>query len=340
MQKEKSFSKNVLYFFRPFWKWLFIIVAILIFIQLVGTLSPYLFGQGVDAVIHGNAKLTFIYLGVAFVISIFQSIFLWWFKEVIELRHLDDHVEKVFSVDSLNKMLGFSIGQHINEHSGVKQSIVSKGQNALQNLMYAMLYNVLPSGLQIVVTLIVLAIFDWKVAGIALVFVLLYVWVSLKRNKKFFPIAEEIRKKYQSQGKLQSELYRNSTLVIAEAQETKTLKDFETYTEEVTNFGTNSWIKYLTPFYLHKILISVGQYATLAIGVYLILIGQHTAGMFVTLFSWTSAIFGNLQMIMNTQRQMLFQITEIKKLFSLLNIEPDIDPNEQGKTIENLHGEI
>ncbi|HWC57842.1 MAG TPA: ABC transporter transmembrane domain-containing protein [Candidatus Paceibacterota bacterium] len=252
MQKQKTFFKNVVYFFRPFWKWLFIVTGILIFIQLVGTLSPYLFGQGVDAVIHSNVRLTFVYLGIAFLISLFQSVGLWWFKESIELRHLDDHVEKVFSVDSLDKMLSFSIGQHINEHSGVKQSIVTKGQSSLENLMYAILYTVLPAGLQILVTLIVLAIFDWKIAGVALVFVILYVWVSLNRNKKFFPIIEEIRKKYQSQGKLQSELYRNSSLAISEAQESKTSEDFEKFTEDVTNFGTGSWQKFLKPFYLQS----------------------------------------------------------------------------------------
>ncbi len=317
-----------------------IIVGILIITQLIGTLSPYLFGKGVDAVIHGNARLTFIFLAIAFGISIFQSVGLWWMKERLELTHLDDYIERAFSINSMNKMFGFSIGQHINEHSGVKQSVVNKGQNALMNLMYTMLYNILPTGIQVIVTVVVLGIFDWRLAGIAIVFVTIYVWVSLKRNKKFFPIAENIRKKDQSQSKIQSELYRNATLVIAEGQETKTLEEYKTMSKDVVDFMTSSWKKYLTPFYLHKILIVVGQYATLALGVWLILIGEHTAGMFVALFSWSSSIFGNLQMIMSNQRQMLFQVVEIKKLFDLLDMVPDIDPNIGGKTIENLEGKI
>ncbi len=340
MEKNKSFIKKIFTFFRPFRLWMSIIVGILIITQLIGTLSPYLFGKGVDAVIHGNARLTFIFLAIAFGISIFQSVGLWWMKERLELTHLDDYIERAFSINSMNKMFGFSIGQHINEHSGVKQSVVNKGQNALMNLMYTMLYNILPTGIQVIVTVVVLGIFDWRLAGIAIVFVTIYVWVSLKRNKKFFPIAENIRKKDQSQSKIQSELYRNATLVIAEGQETKTLEEYKTMSKDVVDFMTSSWKKYLTPFYLHKILIVVGQYATLALGVWLILIGEHTAGMFVALFSWSSSIFGNLQMIMSNQRQMLFQVVEIKKLFDLLDMVPDIDPNIGGKTIENLEGKI
>ncbi len=341
MQNENiTFLKRVFAFFRPFRKYLFVITGMLVLIQLIGTVAPYLFGKGVDAVIHGNIRLTFIFLGISFVVSLFQSVGLWWLKEATELKHLDDHIEKAFSVDSLHKNFAYSIGQHINEHSGVKQSVISKGQSSLENLMYAILYNVLPAGLQSLVTLVVLAIFDWKVAAVATVFVAVYIWVSLRRNKKFFPKAEQIRKKYQSQSKLSSELYRNSTLIIAEGQEAKTVDDFNVFAEDVTEFATSGWLGYLRPYYLHRILIVVGQYATLGLGVYLILIGKHSAGMFVTLFSWTGAIFGNLQNIMSTQRQMLFQIVEIRKMFDLFTIKPDIDTNENGIIIDDLQGKI
>ncbi len=337
---NKIFTKRVLAFFKPFRFYLSVIVGMLILIQLIGTLSPYLFGKGVDAVIHMNSRLTFIFLGISFLISLFQSTVLYWLKEVIELKHLDDHVEKAFSISSINKVLGYSIGQHTNEHSGVQQSIVSKGQSSLQNLMYNMLYNILPSGIQVLVTLIVLVFFDWRVACTALFFVIIYIFVSLRRNKRFFPKAEQIRKKYQSQSKIQSELYRNATLVIAEGQEEKTITDFDTYAEGVTDFATTGWLTYLTPYYFHKFFIVTGQYATLALGVYLILIGQHTAGMFVTLFSWTGAIFNNLSQIMSTQRQMLFQVVEIKKMFSMFDIVSDIDINENGIVLDDLQGKI
>ena len=337
---NKLFFKKIASFFRPFKFYLIIIVSLLILIQLIGTLSPYLFGKAVDAVIHNNARLAFTFLSVSFVVSLLQSVFLWWGKESFELKHLDDHIEKTLSVESLGKNFDYSIGQHINEHSGVKQNVITKGQSSLQNLMYAILYNILPAGLQVLVTLIVLTIFDWKIAVVALVFTAVYIDISLRRNKKFFPVIESIRKKNQSQGKLSSELYRNSTLVISEGQEAKTVSDFDVSATETANFSTSGWLRFLKPFYLHKTLIVTGQYLTLALGVYLILIGKHSAGMFVTLFSWTSSIFGNLQMIMNTQRQMLFQMVEVKKMFDLFDIKPDINPNENGVTVEKLEGKI
>ena len=340
MKVEKSFFKRVIYFFKPFWRYFIITILILVVIQVFAAFSPYLFGKSVDAVIHHNFRLTFIFLGISFFLALIQSQVLWHIKEYVDIKYLDDNIDQALSSISLKKMFDFSIGQHTNEHSGVKQTIVNKGQNSLVNLFNDLFYNILQAVLQVLVTLIILACFDWKIAGVALSFVLLYVLVSVRRNKKIFPVVGEIRKKNQGQSKLQSELYRNATLVIAEGQEEKTFIDFDNAYTQVTNFTKKTWLDYLRIFYSHKYIIIIGQYATLSLGVYLILIGDHSTGMFVTFFSWTSSIFANLIMIMNYQRRMLFQIVEIKKYFDLLDITPDIDPNIGGAKIENFAGKI
>ena len=340
MDSKKTFSKRVLLFFKPFWKHLGIVAGLMLITQLVAAVSPYLFGKGVDTITNHNIRLTGYFLLAALGLSLIQAAFLSYIRERIENAKLDQHVEKAFSVISLERILGFSIGQHINEHSGVKQSVVNKGQNALTNLMFNTLYNILPNALQVVATLIILAFFEWRVAVTALIFASLYIVISYKRNLHYFPKIEEIRKKNQSQSKLQSELFRNSTLVIAEGQEVRTAADFDRSYSEVATFTTNTWNKYLKIFYTTKLLIIFGQYISLGVGTYLILIGKHSAGMFVALFAWVSAIFSNLIGIMNSQRQILFQIVEIKKFFELLDIAPDIDANTDGKQLSELQGKI
>ncbi len=343
MNKEntkKSFIAQILVLFKPFWKYVSIIVFILIIIQLIGTLAPYLLGKSIDAVTKGNIHLTFLLLFISLIISIFQSIGLWWLKEYIEIKKLDTHIQKSFSIYSLNKMLQFSIGQHINEHSGVKQTIVNKGQNSVSSLIEIVFWNLIPNLLQVLVTLIILFIFDWRIAIIAFVFVTIYIIVSYKRNIIVYPIVDEIRKKHQAQGKTESELYRNSTLVISEAQEKETIKNFTKFWNDLTKFENQTWVNYLKKFYPQKLFILFGQYACLALGLYLILIGEHSIGMIVTLFSWLNSVFGNLINIMSSQRRILFLLVEIRKYFDLLDIVPDIDPNPNGVIIEKLQGQI
>ncbi len=338
--KNRTFFTRTLSFFRPFRKYLLSVVGLMFIGQILTVLSPYLFSKGVDAVISGDIRFTAYFLAIAFAISLFRNHVLDYIREKLELAKLDMNIEKAFSVFSLNKMLDFSIGQHINEHSGVKQSIVNKGQNALTNIMYDGLYNILPNVIQVLVTAGILAFFDWRVSLTALAFILMYVLVAYRSNLAIFPKVEKVRKNNQQQYKLQSELFRNSTLVIAEAQEAVTAADFKKEYDRVADFSISTWTGFIKSFYFNKVIITVGQYATLGLGTYFILLGEHSAGMFVALYSWTSGVFANLISIMQSQRRMLFQVVEVKKYFELLDIEPDINPNIGGKIIEKLEGKI
>ncbi|MBP6904493.1 MAG: ABC transporter ATP-binding protein [Candidatus Pacebacteria bacterium] len=340
MTTTKSFSKRIIQFFRPFWKYFIITALLYVVIQALAAFTPYLFGKGVDAIAKGDIQLTFQFLIFSLLITILQQQIIWYIKEYIDIKYLDVNIDRSLSVISLRRMFQFSIGQHINEHSGVKQTIVNKGQNALDGLVNNFIYIMLQNGIQIIVTVIILAIFDWRVAGVATAFIMAHILISNRRNHTYFPKIDEVRKKNQAQSKLASELYRNSTLVIAESQEDKTVEEFNASYTKVTDFTIKIWLKYIKAYYTQKLNLIFGRYLTLGLGVYFILIGNHSAGMFVALFAWTGAIFDNLNQIMNMQRSTMFQVVEIKKYFDLLDIIPDINPNTGGTTIDNLSGKI
>lgn len=339
-KEKRTFLRRVIKLFRPFWKYFAVVFFIQIVVQLIGTFSPYIFGKAVDTVATGNAALTFLYIGTAFVLTVFTNTFLGLFRDLFELRYIDNHVDMHFSVYSLKKMLGFSVGQHINEHSGVRQGVVNKGQGSLSTFMERILYGILPSGVQVAVTLGIMAVFDWRVAALAFVFVVLYLVITYRRNIKFYPLADRMRKMGQDQNKLQSELFRNTTLVISEAQEQKVTEDYRREYQSLVDVLLRDWGWFMKSSRKNHLLLDIGQYGALALGVYFILIGQHSAGMFVTLFAWTGAIFSSLSGIMAQQRLLLSNIVDIKKYFELLDIKPDIDLNVEGRMLSNLEGKI
>ena len=340
MEKKKSFFARTALIFKPFWKYFGLMTALLFAGQILMAFSPYLFGRTVDSVIHQNIRSTLIFLILAFILALFQGQFLSYVREWVEIMHLDDHVEQFFLAISIRKMFSFSVGQHTNEHSGVQQSIVNRGQNALVQLINIVLYTILPNTLQIIAMLLILSFIAWQVALVAFVFIVIYGSIAMYKNNKAFPEIYEIRKKKQKQSKLQSELFRNATLVIAEAQEIRSEDDFKSSSDSLLRFTGKTWVDYINMFYKLRVLVITGQYVSLGIGVYLIFQGHLSAGMFVALFSWISTIFNNVLQVMSMQRQVLFQIVEIRKLYDLLDIIPDVDPNIGGETIPNLQGEI
>jgi len=340
MTKTKNFTRKIISFFKPFWKYFIITALLYVIIQALAAFTPYLFGKGVDAIAKGDIRLTFKFLLLSLGITIIQQQVVWYVKEYIDIKYLGVNIDRALSVISLRRMFQFSIGQHTNEHSGVKQTIVNKGQNALDGLVNNFIYILLQNGIQIIVTVVILAFFDWRVAGLAVAFIMAHVLISNRRNHVYFPKIDEVRKKNQSQSKLASDLYRNSTLVIAESQEERTVEEFNASYTKVTDFTIAVWLRYIKAYYSQKFNLIFGRYLTLGLGVYFIFMGNHSAGMFVALFAWTGAIFDNLNQIMNMQRSTMFQVVEIKKYFELLDIVPDINPNIGGRTIPELKGEI
>lgn len=340
MKKNQSFVRRTLSFYKPFWKRFIVVIGIMFITQFVGSLAPLFFGKSIDALTNGNVTLVIQTVLISFGLYIFQNQILRFFGESYQEKYLDNDVPRDLTIRAIKKSFTFSIGQHINEHSGVKQNIITSGKNNLKNLIDTISYGILPAAIQVIALLIVLTIFDWRVASVALIFVLLYCFSAYKINKQFFPKIDTLRKKTQSIGKLESELYRNTVLVLSESQEKESVTGLDSSYNERDTYARKTWLSFLTYFYSSRTFISLGQYGSLAVGLYLILNGYHTVGMFVTMFSWISSIFGNLIMIMNMQRQLLFMTVEIKKFFDLLDIQPIIDLSKKGVTIENFKGSI
>lgn len=316
-------------------------LGLLFFGQFLGSLSPYVFGKSVDAVLAADARHTVLFLLAAFAMTLVQTNVLSWVREYFEITKLDDNLDQYLTNETLKKMLAFSVGQHINEHSGIRQSIVNRGQNALTEYMKNMLYGVIPKLLSVFLTLGILAYVEWRIAALASVFIVAYFWVSIRRNKRYFSRLDTMRKQRQGMGKLQNEFFRNATLVIAEGREAEVVEEYGKKGGEFLSLASRTWRDYIRSFYSQRPIILVGQFVSLGLGTYFIFTGDLPTGMFVTLTSWISSmIFGNLIEIMSMQRRMLALEIEIKKLYDLLDIAPDVDPNVGGATVKSFQGKI
>ena len=339
-EKKQNFIARTLKLFRPFWKSLGVVIVLMLVGQTIAIFSPYLYGRSVDAVLHHNVRLVIISVVGAFALSFFQNEILTWYRERIELTKLDEHIEHYLSEETLKKMFSFSVGQHVNEHSGVRQSIVSRGQSALNELMNNVLYTVVPNLLQILAIFGILIYFAWQVAALAAVFVALYATATYKFNTSYSPKLIALRRKRQAQARMQSEFFHNSTLVISEAQESRSVEDFNLEGKEYLAQYEKTWLGFMNFFYATYPLLIIGQYASLGLGVYYIFIGKLSTGMFVTLFSWVGSIFSNMQQIMRMQRRTIAQVIEIKRLYELLDIMPDIDSSAKGIVPETFGGSV
>jgi len=302
---------------------------------------PYMYGKTIDTVIRGGGlHAVLVLLLIAFAIMFFQNI-VSWLQGWIEVNHFDydslTHVQNL----TFAHLLTLSIGQHRNEHSGLTQSVISDGQNAVTNLINVIVYQFLPYVLQIGIGLVVLFIFSWQLGIIALVGSAVILTVTFITNAYFVPLVREERDMNQEIGKKRSEVLRNAPLVIANAGEKYTEEALEKENERNNTFGKRLWSKYIYMSYLMRpILSDFTLVGSIACAAYLVATGDLTAGAVVTAVLWTNTVLGNLANFGNIQRQILYHGERARKYFSLLDLVSDVPVLKTSTRLESTKSSI
>src|SRR3954470_2127871 len=126
------------------------VFALLVFSIGLDFAWPFIYGKTLDSVIKGSGlTTTLLFLLSAFGVMFAQNI-VSWIGGVLQLRNIEYDSPTLIQTLSLKHLLSLSIGQHRNEHSGLTQSVVSDGQNAVRNLMDITMYQLLPYLLRVV----------------------------------------------------------------------------------------------------------------------------------------------------------------------------------------------
>jgi len=330
--------KPIFRLLRPFQIPFLVIFVFAMIMEGMGVVAPYFFGKIVDAVTDRSLEdaLFFVLLSGAIMLL---EVFVDQIKNVYELNRFDFVVNKYLDVTGLSKTLSFSLGQHRNEHSGIKQSVLSRGSHSLQSAAYTVSYDVFPTVIGVLFS--VAAIF-WLQPIVGIITFLggvVYLAWSFRINIKFHGDVKKLQKMWNENSRLGSEIVRNVGVVKTNAREEKVINEFENDWEGIRNFGKNLWIRFSLFDSFRNVSSIVIRLVAMGITVLLVVYGELEAGMLVTLFFWLSNIFVGLRRLGRTHRRLMELYGAIRKFFVLFHVKPDIESSPGAKK-PNIQGEI
>ncbi len=320
----KRFIARVIEIYKPFKKAVWVMFVLLIFSQALALISPYIYGKIIDGMIKGktfNEVLVLIF--VSLLIYVLSNVVA-HYRDIIEIKKFDFDVRKHVAKKTLDKILAFSVGQHDNQNSGVKQSIINKGEHALSALAYTMLYDVFPLVFRVSLTVIALFFLNKTLGLIVLLGVLSFMTISILLNnslrgdlKKLEDLSHETSKSY-------NEMLRNIKLILVHAQENKSSGEHHKKLEEISVLGKKTWIRYSRLSFLRNLVTGLIRFAVLVTGTYYVFKGFYTPGYLVVFLTWSSNAFGDLGNVGQIHRRCMELYIAINKYFTLMDIEPDI----------------
>ncbi len=327
--------------YRPFTG---VVVAILLLTFLqegLNLIGPYIYGKIVDGIVQGREIMELIKLClIALSVFLINDIVLRYYQDRIEIQKFDFDIPRAVAVKTLDRIFNFSIGQHENQNSGVKKSIIDRGQNALVEMASSLIYQIIPTALQVIVTVVALSIIAPVLGLIIFIGVLAFVLISLYSNKILGADLKKVQDMYVESDKKQSEFLRNISLIKANAKEKEVVGEYDDNYMAINQFGKRVWLRFIKFVRARSFISDITRIAVLVAGIYLVYQKVYTPGFLVIFFSWSANTFDRINSLSFIHRRVTQLSASIKNYFLLLNIESDVKEADSPIAIKGLKGKI
>jgi len=326
---------------KPF-RWLALAaLALNILTEGLALVGPYLYGRLIDSMVE-RADMTEIFkvIGLIFAITVANYIVIEFIASTIKFKHIQIPLKRRISALSLDALMRFSIGQHLNENSGVKHSTITRGESALDSLFGVMVYNLIPTLLEATVTTIFLFILSPIIGAIVLSGLLIYVGTAMLVNRHFKKPLKEYYEKGRDNDKLQHEILRNIPLIKINSREKLSSEEFLKDHYEYTEYSKNMWMKYVKISYSRDLIVIFTRIAVMLVGAYLVHRGDYGVGFLLVIFSWSAMAFDRINWIAKQQREFLENWTRAKEYFRMISIKPEVTVRENPIKLNKIRGAI
>ncbi|MEK7614134.1 MAG: ABC transporter ATP-binding protein [Patescibacteria group bacterium] len=340
MQKIKDFFKILYENYSPFAGKATVVFVLLTIGQLMFLSLPYFQGKIFDNLASKALFVDSLYLGLAILAVYLVSNVINNIREKYEVKHLTLELQARAGEKALEELFGFSLGQHINENSGLRSTVINRGVSAMGNFLNGFIYSLLPFLTQIIFASVAIIFVNWTLGVVVLSFAIVYLAIQFRFNANFYPRFSENRRKWNDQSKHQSEILRNVKLVKMSGKEAEMVKEYREHWDEVANPTKTMWTDYIGAYYARDTLVSFGQVAALLAGVWLVSTGVESPGKIVMLIGWMGSVFGNVGSLGWIQRNMLQQLADINKLHEMLSREPAVKAPENPVLLPEIGGKI
>ncbi len=340
----KNLLLKILSLSKPFRKVFGIVFACILFVTVISAVNNLFFSKIFNLIQkHGTdiayLKSVYLLLGASVFCTILR-IFISNYQAKMEIKHIDVSIPNILSHDSIAKFFSFSNGQHINEHSGVKQNIINSGVNSIQNQFNVMVYRLFPAVAQFITAICVMFYSSWIVGSLFVVIGSVFVLLMYKNTKKIVPGMKKLREKRILNSRLYSEMYRFVNLIKNENQESSSLNEILVQQKEQQDLYSSTWIPGMKRIKKIQLVSNIGRYLIISIAIYFLFKGNVSMGSLFLILTYSSSFVDSLWQFTSIHKQFLMDKINIEKYFETIDILPDIAIVDNPIRPKSFYGQI
>jgi ABC-type multidrug transport system fused ATPase/permease subunit len=353
MNEKKEIEANKVQFdFRQFWLKLWNLLgpvqqkiikllAMILFLELSRLAGPYILKLIIDLITNFRAEEIGRIAGLI-LLMFFSNQFLSVIDYFADLRIFDILVtmQAYLSNSSFGKMVNLDLGYHEKENTGNKIFKIQRGVEKINDLLGNMFWEVAPTTFQIILTAGVLFAVDWRFGCALMLFVPIFILLTLKANRDVYAQRKERHDKEEESVGIMAQSIININTVKSFVQEKREKKKFGSVVEKVKNLILYEYGKYLKLNLWRNLVIDLGRICVLFFGIYLVWKGSMTIGSLVFVFTISEKALISLYRISRIYDKILESGESVTRLYDLSLVEPEIKNPEKGIKPKQLNGQV
>jgi ABC-type multidrug transport system fused ATPase/permease subunit len=338
-RKISTFAATAWRMIRPLAPAISVVIAALGLEAVLDNAFPFIWGKLTDTLVKHDAHRAIIMILSIFGLGLTTRI-VSFVREMYEVYHIDWDINLRIMNQSLERLFGFSMAQIAQTHSGKTRDIVRNGRNAMQQIVFMVVYRLGPSLMNLALATGTLLWFSPLVGSASLTGTAVYLAFSIRLFASHRKPLKELEERGNENGKMFADILGNMDLVMANARQKKTAHEFAEDGEAFAQQGRSFWKYALGWLYLRNSISFLCITISRALMAYLFFKDQFTFGTFIALNQWVRSSMDATSQLGAIQRELSMHWAQMEIYLELLAKPPLITIAPDAVRHEKLRGSI
>ncbi len=310
--------------------------------------APFLLGQAQD---NANAALgagqtwseAWLFIGL-FIIGYgalrFFSVLISEMREYL-FTPVGQHAQRSVATATFAHLHKLSLRYHLEKRTGGLSRIIERGIRSIDFLFRFLLFNIGPTLLLLGIAAVTFGVaYDWYFALIAIVTVVLYVWFTIVTTEWRLRFRRDMNQKdTEANAKAIDSLLNYETVKYFNAEGFETQR-YDAAMEGYQKAAIKSRTSLATVNIGQSFIMNAGLVAIMMLAVVNILNGRMTSGDILTISLVMLQLYRPLNILGFAYREIKQALTDMEKMFALLDIVPEVSDNDGAQNIEQIAGAV
>jgi ABC-type multidrug transport system fused ATPase/permease subunit len=250
------------------------------------------------------------------------------------------NVEYDLPVRVQEKLVNLSLDYHERENTGNKITKTERGIFKIVELLANMSFELVPTLVQLVVTLIALSVVDWRIGLSFAFFSPLFIFITFRVNKSLHPWRKARYEKHEEASGKMGQSIININAVKSFTQEAREKREYGGIRDKLRNWELYEWSTLLKWNLGRNFIIDLGRVTILILSVYLALQGEVTIGSLVFAVTLSEKAYFSLYRLSRFYDRMEEGAEAVNRFVDIINEEPTIKSPENGIRPGKIEGRI